>query len=115
MVFNHLTNYIRKLKDQFDSMSEEERKKSTNLIHLMYLNAKEEKMTEKIILEELLNFINAGSDTTSNMMLFVLLRIFDHPEVYTKLMEEINKYVKDGSYFTFDNIKKLKYLDWIQY
>ena len=83
----------------------------------MFYYSREEKepMTEVMLLQELLNFILAGSETTSIMFSFMLLRIFDSAEVHAKLMEEIEKHLKDPRNMTFDELKKLKYLDWIQY
>lgn len=49
------------------------------------------------------------------MFSFMLLRIFDNPSVHKKLMEEIRKNIKTSKDFTFENLKQLKYLDWIQY
>ena len=83
----------------------------------MFYYSREEKepMTEVMLLQELLNFILAGSETTSIMFSFMLLRIFDNADVHAKLMEEIDKHLKDPQNMTFDELKKLKYLDWIQY
>ena len=72
-------------------------------------------MTEAMLLQELLNFILAGSETTSIMFSFMLLRIFDNPSIKDKIMEEINQHIKDPKDFTFEKIKQLKYLDWVQY
>ena len=79
----------------------------------MFYYSREEKepMTEVMLLQELLNFILAGSETTSIMFSFMLLRIFDNADVHAKLMEEIDKHLKDPQNMTFDELKKLKY--WI--
>jgi len=61
-----------------------------------------------------LNFILAGSETTANMFTLYLLTVFRHPEVEVRIREEIKEFIKSSEDFTFDVLKKMKYMDWVQ-
>ena len=67
---------------------------------------------EDEIFEEFCTFFIAGTDTTSHFLLMMVYYIAMDPAVEAKLREEIREYV--GGDFSYDNLKKLKYIDWIQ-
>lgn len=62
-----------------------------------------------------MTFTVAGSDTTSSLFSMMLLMISDHSEVEKRLREEIKSIFKTKEDINFDNVKKLEFLDWIQF
>ena len=40
--------------------------------------------------------------------------ILQHPDVEKRLREEINEIIHDDSDIKYENLKELKYIDWIQ-
>ncbi len=62
-----------------------------------------------------MTFTVAGSDTTSSLFSMMLLMISDHSEVEKRLREEIKSIFKIKEDINFDNVKKLEFLDWIQF
>ncbi|KAK7871464.1 hypothetical protein R5R35_010843 [Gryllus longicercus] len=57
-------------------------------------------------------FFLAGFETSSTTMSFALQELAVHPEIQTKLREEIDDELeKNGGKFTYDSIMNMKYLD----
>ncbi|KAK9467714.1 cytochrome P450 [Lipomyces arxii] len=71
--------------------------------------------TEKEILNNLMTFLAAGHETTSNATAFALFHLSRNPEIQSKLREEIRTVLPNGHaslpYVTYDQIDKLKYLN----
>ncbi len=45
----------------------------------------------------------------------VLFALGNHPEVHSRVRKEINAIIKSDEDITLENLKKLTYIDWIQY
>jgi len=45
----------------------------------------------------------------------IIYYIGRNPEVHRKLRQEINSVIKSDADITHENLKKLNYIDWIQY
>ena len=43
-----------------------------------------------------------------------VISIFDSKEVEQKVRDEIKKFIKNEEDFNFENLKQMKYLDWVQ-
>ncbi len=57
----------------------------------------------------------AGTDTTTRFFTMIIYYIGRNPEVHRKLRQEINSVIKSDVDITHENLKKLNYIDWIQY
>jgi cytochrome P450 len=66
------------------------------------------------LIQQIIIFTAAGSDLTSSLFSMMLLMISDHSEVERRLREEINASFKTKEDFSFDKLKKLEFIDWIQ-
>ena len=62
-----------------------------------------------------MTFIFAGTDTTTNLFIFASIVMFEHPEALQKAKEEVASVIKSEEDLTFDNLKKLTYLEAIQW
>ncbi|KAI0150773.1 cytochrome P450 [Xylariaceae sp. FL1272] len=65
-------------------------------------------MTMKEITDNAMAYINAGSDTTSNTLTFLVWAVCCRPEVKAKLVKELATLPED---FTYDDLKHLSYLN----
>ncbi|TFK64703.1 cytochrome P450 monooxygenase pc-3 [Pluteus cervinus] len=65
---------------------------------------------EKILLDEILNILLAGRDTTANTLTFAVYMLAEHPDIMQKLREEIISKVGPSKRPTYDDIKDMKYL-----
>jgi cytochrome P450 len=57
----------------------------------------------------------AGTDTTTLFFTMIIYYIGKYPEIHRKVREEINAVIKSDEDITYENLKKLTYIDWIQY
>jgi cytochrome P450 len=57
----------------------------------------------------------AGTDTTSGLLQIMMYFLGENPHVWTKLREAINEVIKSDADITYDNLKKLQYIEWVQY
>ena len=69
--------------------------------------------SEKMV-DEIVTFIFAGSDTTSNFITMMLLEVYKRPAMLERLREEIREHIGEGE-ITAEGLKELKYLECIQY
>ncbi len=69
-----------------------------------------EKMSDEQIRDELMTFIIAGHDTTSNLLSWALYLLSKHPGVRRRLEEEVDDVVS-GQIPTFEEVRKLDYLE----
>ena len=44
----------------------------------------------------------------------MVLSIFEYKEIERKVREEIKTFIKSDEDFNTENLKKMKYLDWVQ-
>ena len=56
----------------------------------------------------------AGTDTVSSYAEIMISKILQNPDIEHKLREEINAYIKDDGDITYENLKKITYIDFIQ-
>ena len=86
------------------------------MVHLILYQSKleNEQLSDNSILDEILTFIIAGSETTSFLLCMSILNIFKHKEVENKVRQEIQEFIKEEKNFNFDNLKKMKYMEWVQ-
>ena len=96
-------------------------KKCTDVVQaLVYenMNNKSEfSFSEKGLIDELSTFLVAGTDTTTFFFTMMVYFLGKHPRVQEKLRQQVNEVIKSNSNqeITFDNLKKLTYIDWIQF
>lgn len=77
-------------------------------------NTEGKKYTESDICEEFLIFYQAGTDTTAHLMTMMVYYIAMNPDVEQKLRKCIDEVIHSEEDFTLENLKKLKYIEWIQ-
>ena len=68
---------------------------------------------EKEIFQQLLTFFSAGTDTTAHFQQMLIYFLAQNPEKQTKVREEIDLYIKEDDY-SFENLKKMRYIDYVQ-
>lgn len=68
-------------------------------------------MTDEELVDDIKNFVFAGTDTASNFLVALIFLVFEHPEVAARLRKEIESIVKSNEDITIDNIKKMTYLE----
>lgn len=57
----------------------------------------------------------AGSDTTTAFFTQMLFLIFENPSIYNTLKVQIDEVIHSDADITYENIKKLQYIDWVQH
>jgi len=63
-----------------------------------------------ILRDEILNITTAGRDTTASLLTFTVYMLAEHPDILTKLREEILRVVGPTQRPTFDSFRDMKYL-----
>ncbi|KAI0796905.1 cytochrome P450 [Abortiporus biennis] len=63
-----------------------------------------------VLRDETLNILVAGRDTTASTLTFIVYFLSTHPEVMTRLRQEILDRVGSSSRPTYDDIREMKYL-----
>ncbi|KAI0319094.1 cytochrome P450 [Amylostereum chailletii] len=70
------------------------------------------KLTDKDLSADAVFAIQAGSDTTTGVVIFLLYFVLAHPEVYTKLRAELDTaFPNGGDSLPMDTLNELPYLD----
>jgi len=64
----------------------------------------------KLLLDEILNLLIAGRDTSASLLSFTTYCLTLHPEVLSKLREEILSVVGPDRAPTYDDIRRMRYL-----
>ena len=64
----------------------------------------------KVIRDETLNILLAGRDTTACTLTFAVYMLAEHPEVLSRLREEILSRVGPTAAPTLEDIREMKYL-----
>ncbi|KAJ8697745.1 Protein kinase alk2, variant 2 [Pleurotus ostreatus] len=64
----------------------------------------------KVLLDEILNIMIAGRDTTANSITFTLYLLAQHPDVLQRLREEIISKLGPTQGPTYDDVRDMKYL-----
>ena len=69
-------------------------------------------MSSNQVMQECLNFITAGHETTSNLMTFVCYIVATMPEIKERCLEDIRDVMGDDPFNGgFDQVKSLKYIE----
>ncbi|KAH8818590.1 cytochrome P450 [Flagelloscypha sp. PMI_526] len=70
-----------------------------------------ESMTDpKDLVDEIINLLVAGRDTTAGLLSFSIYKLAEHPDIAEKLQAEVLEYVGPNRPPTFADIKEMKYL-----
>jgi cytochrome P450 len=69
--------------------------------------------TTEDLIDEFCTFLVAGTDTTSHLLMMMVYYVCDNPRIEERLRREINEVIKTDDDYTFENLKKLEYIDWI--
>lgn len=72
-------------------------------------------LTDQELFEELSIFMIAGTDTTSGLLQIMIYFLGENPHVWTKLREVVNQTIKSDADITYENLKNLHYIEWIQH
>jgi len=64
----------------------------------------------EFLADMVLNFLIAGRDTTAQAMSWCLFLVMQHPEVESKILEEVASVSNDGP-LSYDHLRELKYLE----
>ncbi|KAK1230887.1 Protein kinase alk2 [Marasmius sp. AFHP31] len=65
---------------------------------------------DQVILDELVNILVAGRDTTASLLTFAIYVLTQRPDITQRLREEILKHVGPSSAPSYEDIKEMKYL-----
>eukprot|EP00262_Sarcandra_glabra_P007227 TRINITY_DN198_c0_g2_i1.p1 TRINITY_DN198_c0_g2~~TRINITY_DN198_c0_g2_i1.p1 ORF type:complete len:510 (+),score=49.95 TRINITY_DN198_c0_g2_i1:130-1659(+) len=80
---------------------------------LLDLNLPEEggrKLNEEEIVTICSEFINAGTDTTSTSLQWIMANLVKHQEIQSKLFEEVDGVVKEGEEIKEEDLQQMPYL-----
>ncbi|KAM4053508.1 cytochrome P450 3A24-like [Anomaloglossus baeobatrachus] len=70
-------------------------------------------LTDTEIMAQGLIFIMAGYETTSTTLMFLAYHLATHPDVQTKLQEEIDTFLPNKAPPTYEALKQMEYLDMV--
>ncbi|EJD08216.1 cytochrome P450 [Fomitiporia mediterranea MF3/22] len=68
-------------------------------------------MTDAMMMEQVLTFLGAGHETTASGLAWTLWLLATHPDVQTKLREEVTRVLADDPNPDFRTLKGMEYLD----
>jgi cytochrome P450 len=66
-------------------------------------------LTEDQLVDQVLNFIIAGRDTTAQALSWTIFCLSQNPKVLEKLLQEIAETIPDQDYPTYDQVRAMKY------
>ncbi|KAI1297498.1 cytochrome P450 [Xylaria venustula] len=66
-------------------------------------------LTDPMIIDNILTFLYAGSDTTASLLSFTILYLIRNPDAYKKVQEEVDRVLKGGP-ITIDHLDALPYI-----
>ena len=69
------------------------------------------KLTDNELIAQMVLFIIAGYDTSSNTLAFTCYHFAIHPEIQEKVVEEISRVCQSPDGTTYDEIKDMPYLE----
>ena len=75
------------------------------------MKGEEGSISDRELVDEIKTFVIAGSETTANFLTAMILYVFEKPQVAEKLRKEIDSVIKSNSDITFENIKKMNFLE----
>jgi cytochrome P450 len=83
-----------------------------DVLSMLMAATAEDQMSDKQIRDEVITLIHAGHETTANALTWTWYLLGRHPEVETKLHQEINR-VLDARVPTFDDLVRLPYAEMV--
>jgi cytochrome P450 len=91
--------------------------KTSTLLDGLLLSQDEELMSDQEVSDQVATFFFGAFETTSNTLLFALGSLADHPQVQTKLREELKKQFPNGkadiAKATLADLDAIEYLLWV--
>ncbi|XP_060696804.1 cytochrome P450 3A21-like [Hemiscyllium ocellatum] len=75
--------------------------------------SRDKALTDTEILAQALTFIFAGYETSSSTLAFAAYKLAMHPDVQTKLQQEIDETFSNKAPATYDGVMKLEYMDMV--
>lgn len=81
-----------------------------------------EKLSEKTqfsysdqdLVDEFSTFLVVGTDSSSRFLAMMIYYLGQNPKILEKARTQINQVIKTNEDFTYENLKKLNYIDMIQ-
>jgi cytochrome P450 / NADPH-cytochrome P450 reductase len=70
-------------------------------------------ITDEGIVDDIITFMIAGTETTSNFLVAMIFYIFEKPDVARRLKEEIDSVIETNEDIYIEKFKKLRYLECI--
>lgn len=77
-------------------------------------NKEEFSYSDDDLVDEFQTFLLAGTDTTTHFFTMIIYYLGKYPSVHKKLREHINSIIKSDEDITYENLKKLTYIENIQ-
>lgn len=65
------------------------------------------------LVDDFCSFYTAGHDTTANLLLFAIIRVHQHPNILSRLKEEVKEVLGDKKVVTAEDLDKLTYTEQI--
>ncbi|TPX56232.1 hypothetical protein PhCBS80983_g04690 [Powellomyces hirtus] len=81
------------------------------LDRILIPNAEGELLSDENIVDEIIGFILAGHETSSNTVTALFMHLMNYPQTMQKLIDEIDSVLGPHGEPTMDSLKDLKYLD----
>lgn len=78
------------------------------------LNKQKIQYSDNDLIDEFTTFLVAGTDTTSRFFTMITYYINQNPYIEERLRKEVNSIIHSDEDITYENLKKLTYIDWIQ-
>ncbi|KAJ3011569.1 Casein kinase II subunit alpha [Thoreauomyces humboldtii] len=97
---------------ELDAMDAPPGKKDMDVLDRILLpNADGERLPHDEIVDEVIGFMLAGHETSSNAVTFALFHLMEYPDVADKLMAEIKDVLGEHGEPSWDSLAEMKYLD----
>jgi cytochrome P450 len=78
-------------------------------LFMAYTNENGEHLSDEQLVDQVINFIIAGRDTTAQALSWTLFCLTKNPHVVSKVVEEANDIMKDSRIPTYDQVRQMKY------
>jgi cytochrome P450 len=87
------------------------RKEQPDLLDLFMAHTNEngEHLSDEQLVDQVINFIIAGRDTTAQALSWALYCLTKNPHVVSKLVDEASSIMKDRTIPTYDEVRQMKY------
>lgn len=112
--FDNACKHIREIIDPIVAAYRKEDIDRSDLLSMLFAARDEEEAAEGMsdlqIRDELVTILTGGIQTTKSTLSFLFLELSRHPNIETRIREEIDRVVGNDS-ITFENVHKLQYLN----